>query len=258
MTAEDVPVAVTICKRGRTGLYADDLGVTVRGSKSGDARFAWAEIDCFADGGKSDGGDYWVLVIVMHTGQRVPVDCTQGYGEADPGTLAAIRQVAYRHEIPADLTGVPMTDDGRPVSSGLYEDPGGQAGLRYWDGTQWSPLIPLHLWKARWNWGAPAGKSAGVWSDLPVADRRWNYAAVRARRATVWLACLAAVTAALLTVGLVIWLWWDHGSSHRQVDAARWFWGAISAALVAILPWKVRTFYRKLDQGCRASVDPER
>lgn len=256
MTAEDALEAVTICKRGRTGLYADDLGLSVRGSKSAGVRFAWADIDCFADGGhKSDDGDSWVLVIVLRTGQRVPVDCTEGSGEAVPETLAAIRQVACHYEVPADLTGVPMTADGRPVRSGLYEDPGGQPGLRYWDGTQWSPLLALHSGKAGWLWGEPVRKSAGFWSDFPVADGRWNYAAIRARWATVGLACLAAVTAALLTVGFVIWLWWDHGSSHRQIDAAQWFWSAVLAAAFAMFPRRSRGFYRKLDKASRASLD---
>jgi hypothetical protein len=256
MTAEDALGAVTICKRGRTGLYADDLGLSVRGSKSAGARFAWADIDYFDDGGrKSDGDDLWVLVIVLRTGQRVPVDCTAGSEEAVLKTLAAIRQVARHYEIPADLTGVPMTDNGRPVRSGLYEDPGGQPGLRYWDGTQWSPLLRVDSRKAGWLWGRPVRKSAGFWSDFPVADGRWNYAAGRARRATVGLACLATVTAALLTVGLVIWLWWDHGSSHRHINAAGWFWSAGYAAVFAMAPWQSRRFYRKLDKASRASLD---
>jgi hypothetical protein len=256
MTAEDALGAVTICKYGRAVLYADDLGLSVCGSRSAAARFAWADIDRFADGGrKTDTGASWVLVVVLRTGQRVPVECTEGSGEAVPETLAAIRQVACRREIPADLTGVPMTDDGRPVSSGLYEDPGGQRGLRYWDGTQWSPLVRLDSGKAGWPWGEPVRKSAGFWSDLPVADGRWNYAAVRARRATVGLACVAAVTAALLTVGLVIWLWRDHGSSHLHVDAGRWFVFAMCVGIFAVIPWWSRRFYRKLDEASRASLD---
>jgi Protein of unknown function (DUF2510) len=256
MTTEDVPRIVTICERGRAGLYADDLGVTVRQSASSTSRFAWGEIDRFADGRQLINGGYcWVLVIVSRAGRRVRVGCTLRPGEADPRTLEAIRQVADRHDIPADLTGVPMTDDGQPVVAGLYEDPGGRAGLRYWDGTQWSPLLPMDLKKAGWGWDRTKGKSAGSRSDFPVADGRWNYAAVRARRWALWLAFFAVATAALLTVALTLWLGWDHGSSHRYVSPTGWFIAALAAVVIAgALPVRAWTFYRKVDKASRASV----
>jgi hypothetical protein len=47
MTVDDAPGTVTICKRGRMGLYADDHGLTVRSAASRARRFAWA-----AGGGK--------------------------------------------------------------------------------------------------------------------------------------------------------------------------------------------------------------
>jgi Protein of unknown function (DUF2510) len=257
MTTKDAQGAVTICERGRAGLYADDLGVTVRRSSSSATRFRWAQIDRFADGRQLTHGGYcWVLVIVLHSGRRIPVSCTQRMGEADPETLTAIRQVADRHEIPADLTGVPMTDDGRPVSTGLYKDPGGRAALRYWDGRQWSPLLPLHLKKAGWGWDRTKGKSAGFSSDFPVADGRWTYAAVGARRWALWLAFFAVVTAALLAVGLTIRLGWDHGSSHRYVDPRGWFIAAgIAVVIACVIPGRAWTFYHKLDKASRASVD---
>ena len=182
------------------------------------------------------------------------MSCTLRVGDADPETLEAIRQVADSHEIPADVTGVPMTDDGRPVCAGLYEDPGGRAGLRYWDGTQWSPLLPLHVKKAGWGWDRTKGKSAGSRSDFPVADGRWDYAAGRARRWALWLAFFAAVTAALLTVGLTLWLG-DHGSSHGYVDSRGWFIAAAIAVVIAcVIPVRAWTFYRKVDKASRASI----
>lgn len=256
----DASGAVTICERGRTGLYADDLGMSVRNSSSSTGRFAWADIDRFADGRQLVNGGYcWVLVIVLRTGRRIRVACTLRTGQADPETLEAVRQVADRHKIPTDLTGVPMTDDGQPVYAGLYEDPGGRAGLRYWDGTQWSPLLPLHLKKAGWGWDRTKGKSAGLRSDFPVAEGPWNYAAGRARRWALWLAFLAVVTAALLTVGLVIWLGWDHGSSHQYVSPSWWFIAALIAVVIAgVLPVRAWTFYRKVDKASRAPVSPVR
>ncbi|MBV9839757.1 MAG: DUF2510 domain-containing protein [Solirubrobacterales bacterium] len=180
-----------------------------------------------------------MLVIVLHTGRRIPVSCSQRIGQADAEILATIRKVADQHEIPADLTGLPMTDDGRPVSTGLYKDPGGRAALRYWDGTQWSPLLPLRLRNAGWRWDRTKGKSAGLQSDFPVADGCWTY-----------------VTAALLAVGLTIRLGWDHGSSHRYVDPRDWFIAArIAVALACAIPGRAWTFYRKLDKASRTSAD---
>jgi hypothetical protein len=134
MTMGDAPETVTVCKRGRGGLYADDHRVTVRNGKSRASRFAWGEVSRFADGsGQNEGNSFWMLVIVLQTGREVPVPCTGGSPTSE--TLDAVRQVAERYGIAADVTGVPMKD-GRPAGRGLYQDPGGQAGLRYWDGGQ--------------------------------------------------------------------------------------------------------------------------
>jgi hypothetical protein len=197
MAVDDALGTVTICKRGRTGLYADDHGLTMRNDWAGTHRFAWAEVSRFADGRVLNEGHYsWVLHIVLQTGRRVPVPCTSG--SPTPETLTAVRQVAARYGIPADLAGVPMKE-GRPAQRGLYHDPGGQAGLRYWDGKQWSPLLPPDLRKPR---GVTVQGSSGSWSALPTADGRWTYAATRATRWTVWFAVSAAASIALLAGGL--------------------------------------------------------
>ena len=257
MTTENASEAVTICERGRKALIADDLGLSMRFSMTSVTRFTWAEIDRFADGRLLTNGGYcWVLVIVLHTGRRIPVSCSQRIGQADSEILATIRKVADQHEIPADLTGFPMTDDGRPVSTGLYKDPGGRAALRFWDGTQWSPLLPLRLKNAGWGWDRTKGKSAGLQSDFPVADGRWTYAAAGARRWALWLAFCAVVTVALLAVGLTIRLGWDQGSTHRYVDSRVWFVAAgIAVAISVAVPGRAWTFYRKLDKASRTSVD---
>jgi len=105
MTVDDARGTVTIYRRGRTGLCADDHGVMVRNPASRTRRFAWAEISCFADGSRMNEGSYfWVLHIVLHTGRKVTVMA----GPPTPETLAAIRQVAARHGIPADVAGIPV------------------------------------------------------------------------------------------------------------------------------------------------------
>lgn len=50
MAVDDALGTVTICRRGRLGLYADDHSVTVRNAASRTRRFAWAEVSHFADG----------------------------------------------------------------------------------------------------------------------------------------------------------------------------------------------------------------
>jgi len=103
MTLDGTPGTVTVHRRGRTGLYADDHGVTVRNRASRTRQFAWAEISCFADGARYIEGSYdWVLHIVLRTGRKVTVTAMP----PTPETLAAIRQVAARYGVPADLAGV--------------------------------------------------------------------------------------------------------------------------------------------------------
>lgn len=202
MTVDDAPGPVTIYSRGRSGLFADDLGVTIRNFPGSARRFAWSEISCFADGLQS-GESYtrWVLEVVLHTGGRVPVNCTATSRPPAPGLQAAVRLVAGRYGIPADLTGLMMRDR-RPLSLGMYEDPAGEAGVRFWDGSQWSPLLPP---TAGERWGA--SRSAARWADLPVSEQALAYPAIQAARAKVWIRVCAVPTAALLVAGLVAGLW---------------------------------------------------
>jgi hypothetical protein len=109
--------AVTIWQGGVVILSADDHGVTVRRLAAPSRRVAGAEISRFEDGGGWDDqrGIYWQLVVVLRTGKKV-----KGYPippAPAPETVAAVRRVAERHGIPADVTGVPMKD-GKPVREG--------------------------------------------------------------------------------------------------------------------------------------------
>jgi uncharacterized protein DUF2510 len=248
MTAGGDPRAVTICERWRVGLYADDLGVTVRRSASRADRFVWAEVSRFADGCQStDTARIWMLLIGLHAGREVAVEC-EAWGPV-PETVRAIRQVAERRGIPAEVTGLPMID-GRPAEHGLYEDPGGQPGLRYWDGTEWSPLLTSGVRKA-----GTARKSAGSWSALPVVAGPWQYAAARARRSGVRFAVLAAVSA-VATAGLGIELWWHPGMPHRNTVPALWcFTIAFGMALGALLARADRREFLNLEEAAGGSAD---
>jgi len=248
MTVDDASGIVTICKRGRIGLYADDHGLTVRNPLSRARRLAWAEISCFADGstGKDQGHYSWVPHVVLRTGQKIPVTCTER--AHTPEILAGVRQVAERYGIPADLAGVPVKK-GRPAEHGYYEDPGGRAGLRYWDGRQWSPLLPPDAAKRE-----PVRKSIGSWSALPTAKGRWTGADWLARRAAVRSAIAAIVSAGLLAWGPLNESGLYRGTHHAQMSAGAWlgdYGAAVLFALVARASWRNRKSYLKLDEVAR-------
>jgi hypothetical protein len=268
MALDDALGTVTICKANGMFLRADAAGLLVRNVPGGPIRrIAWTEISRFADGRVTDGkGDVtgWQLVIVLRTGKQVGVASSR---IGRPGeVVAAVRQVAQAHGVPADMAGVPVTKDGRPAVRGLYQDPGGRAGLRYWDGSMWSPLLPPEAadWSARTvrNWWAvlrhdghwTIQKGPGSWAALPTAEGHWTYPATRALRCTVGFAVSAATSVALLAGGLVTVLWWDRGPHHGRTDSA-WFWvlGGL-AALFAFGMWMNRRWFRKLDELVKGAV----
>jgi hypothetical protein len=249
MTVDDAPGTVTLYRRGRTGLYADEHGVTVRNPGSRIRRVAWAEISCFADGGSIDHGSYfWVLHIILHTGRKI-----KAIVPPTPETLAAIRQVASRHGIPADVAGIPVKK-GRPIGRGWYEDPGGLAGLRYWDGEVWSPLLPPDI--------CPPGSvraSHGSWSALPVAEGRWTGAKTAARHRAGLFALTAAMSAVLAALGLLSELGLYRGGHHGRFGAwDAWLSAYVCAVLLAFLAlaaWRGRKFFLKVDEAANGSAD---
>ena len=96
--------------------------------------------------------------------------------------------------------------EARPAE-GLYEDPGGRAGVRCWDGSAWSPLLPLSAGE-----GWPVWPSNPAWAALPVAPEPWVHPGIQAARAGAarakfWMRVCAVPTAALLVAGLVAGLW---------------------------------------------------
>src|SRR5215472_1932730 len=146
MTADDTSGAVTLWKGGRRGLYADDHGLTVQYSARRIRTIAWPEISGFEETGGYDsqsGGYLWGLSILLHNREKVGA-IIGWHGPHAPEIAAAVGQVAERHGIPANLAGVPMRS-GQPARRGLYGDPSGQTGFRYWDGSQWSPLLPADI-----------------------------------------------------------------------------------------------------------------
>jgi Protein of unknown function (DUF2510) len=257
MTADDASGTVTICKGQGLFLRADDAGVLVRNFYGRARRIAWTEISHFADGQYTkEGVTGWQLFIVLRTGNRVRVTSSV-LAPADE-VVAAVRKAAQPHGVPADLAGVPVKK-GQPAVRGFYEDPGGQVGVRYWDGTRWSPLLPPDASRPPtvgwWPYEGTAQKSPASWSALPTAEGRWTYAATRARRWTVVFAATAVVSLLLLAGGLVVELWWDRGTYHRHMSGVAWFMSGGITALFALRAWGERRFFLKLDRAAKGAPD---
>jgi Protein of unknown function (DUF2510)/Bacterial PH domain len=224
---------VIVCRHRRAYLAADDQGVRVRNYHGRSRSCAWPEISGFADGSlKAEGGPRWALEIVLDTGEKLHVSAAR---RPDPDTQTAIRQVAERYGIRADLAGIPASK-GLPVGSGFYEDPGGQAGVRYWDGTQWSPLLEPGSARLRVN------KSAAYWAALPVAAEPWAYPAAEVALCTRWWRIWGIATAALVVPGIVAGIWW------RWYDAAVWFLFAGIPGLFLWGSWIARREAQKLQK----------
>jgi hypothetical protein len=248
--AHDYSGTVTICKGQGLFLRADDAGLLARNFYGRTRRIAWTEISHFADGSfTQEGQTSWRLVIVLRAGKRVRVASSR---LAPAGrVVAAVKDVAQPHGIPADLTGIAAKRDGRPAARGLYDDPGGRPGLRYWDGRQWSPLLPPDIGESK---SKDAHDAPDSWSALPAADGSWTYAATHARSLAVHSAVDATMAAALLAWALLIQLGLSHRWWHGSFGAGGWLaLGGFAAAfaLVARRHWRERKFFLKLDAAAQ-------
>lgn len=108
----------------RTAVQFGAYGVVVRNFLHTD-QISRPEVRCFADGSaRGEGAErLWALRVVCHDGREVTAEGTarRKQAEADPGILAAVRQAAERHHVPAELTG-------QAVPPGPCPGPGGLPG----------------------------------------------------------------------------------------------------------------------------------
>jgi hypothetical protein len=226
----------------RIALRIDQDQVTVRNFFR-THRVSLAQVSCFADGSALGGqsAHWWALCVVLRDGTAITARGTARSGRPSPKTLAKITEAAERYQIPAELTGAVL-------SRGLYADPGGQRGARYWSGRDWSPLLPADL---------ADGKPLPVFPapvSLPLREPygSWQYAASQAKRFTV-RAAVYAVAAVLLLAGALIVDLWDHGKLHQHVGLAGWLVLAGLCAFGGLSAWHQRKRYRRLDQAARGA-----
>jgi len=249
------------CSRAwRIGLRLSEGGVTVRNFLR-TYRVSWPEVRCFADGSVSRGesGRVWALGVVLRDGRVVTASGTsRGQRDARPETLAAIRQAAERHAIPAELTGTAAKQGSRessresPANPGLYPDPGGQPGLRRWDGRTWSPF----LLQADPASGKPGRVKAPaeVWSPLAGSEPQRSDAADRVRRAGIVFAVWLAVTAVAAAVTVALYA---RDLSKPQADFSLAVVALSATGLALVMAWGARERrknLRKIDQAGKAAT----
>ncbi len=254
-----IAAAVSIwgCARAwRIRLRLGDDGVTVRNYRR-TYRIGWPEVRCFADGSVNGGnaGRLWALGIVLRDGRMVTASGTaSGKRDARPETLAVIRQAAERHAMPAELTGTATKRGSQesPANPGLYPDPGGQPGLRRWDGRQWSPF----LLQADPADGQPEGGKAPaeLWSPLAGSQPQWHDAADRIRRAGIMFAVWLGLTAVAAAVTVVLYA---RDLSKPQADftlAVVALLAAVFALLITCSAWGRRKNFKKIDQAGKVAA----
>lgn len=144
------------------------------------------------------------------------------------------------------MAGIPVKK-GRPAHRGLYEDPGGQAGLRYWDGRVWSPLLPPDIGKP-----GTVRKGPRSWSELPAAEGRWTGAKTAAKRTAGFLAFDAAISAGLAAWCVLNEVGFYHVAQYEHWNLGTWlsvYGVAVLFALAARRGWRRRKFLLKVDEA---------
>jgi hypothetical protein len=152
-------------------------------------------------------------------------------------SLIGVGQAPVQASADATGDGPPAWTQGRQVSAPprFYADPGGQAGVRYWGGGEWSPLFP-----ADFADGQVPEFPGTVVAPLPASDGTWRYAASRARKARNQAAAFAigAIIVPILVVGHVV--------SSRQL-----LYLGFVLALRAFSTWRSWRQWTRLDRTAR-------
>ena len=245
---DDSAGTVSILDHGwREKLYADHRRLTVRSRGYGSSHYKWRKLSGFADGGGWKQGEYvWQLDIVLRNGRREPVHCTAG--AFSPELLATLRQVAAGHGLSADVEGS-TPPAAPPDEAGFYHDPAGLHGMRYWNGTHWSPLLPADIPRPR---SVTVNKSVASWSALPTVEEPWTWAAKQAKYAAANAVCIGTFAAAMLGWPLLTLAGLIPAPGGEPMTPDEWLpigGFALLYGFVARRMWRTRTFWRRLDEA---------
>jgi hypothetical protein len=125
----------------RMEFVAGPEGIVIRGTKK-TRRLPWSEVDSFIDAfiAGDQGRIAWALGIKTIDGSIVVADMTgNGKARGRESTVQALRSIAWRHGIEAQLTG-DAANSSTPTKAGWHPDPGGADGVRFFTGAIWGPV----------------------------------------------------------------------------------------------------------------------
>jgi hypothetical protein len=230
--------------RGRAQLRMDENGIRVKnpGWADGVKRvISWDEVRWLRDGARLSRRTRWALEIVLKDGVVVRSEASaSGTAAAVPQVLQAIRQAARDHAVPAVVTGRPVErcGPGIPPKAGLYPDPGGEPGLREWNGTEWSPVLRTDPADAD---SGGTGELATRWSPLPKQAQQQHAEGAakeagdlrRGAGALVVLALAAAVSALVMLGIACTWLGPPGAGVSDGAKTAVWVTGLFLALCTA-------------------------
>jgi hypothetical protein len=217
----------------------------------------WDKVRWLRDGERFSRYTRWSLEIVLQNGSVVRPDAAASRTPAAiPQTLQAIRQAARDHAIPAVFTGRPverLPQIGILPKTGLYPDPGGEPGLREWNGTEWSPVLLTDL--AGTDPGGP-GELATTWSPLPKQAQQQHAEAAAAvvensrsgAGALFVLALVVAVPAVVLLGIACTWLGPAGAGVSGGSKTAAWVTGLFLALCTAGLRRSIRSARRRVER----------
>jgi hypothetical protein len=233
--------------KGRVRLRVDEHGIKVKDIWVAERVIGWDEVRWLRDGMRLSRCTRWTLEIVLKDGNLVwPEASKSRTAAAVPQVIEAISRAARDHAVPAVFTGRPVRrcGPGIPPRAGLYPDPGGEPGLREWDGTAWSSLL-------RTDPGGP-GDLAATWSPLPRQARQLH-AESAAEEAEGWrcgagalaVLTLAVAAAALVVLGIAgAWLGPAGAGVSGGAKTAMWLTGSFLALGTAGLQGGTRRVWR--------------
>ncbi len=229
---------VWIVRGLRMEFVAGPDGITIRDAQK-TLRLTWSEVDSFVDAfiPVNQGRAQWALGVKTTSGEVILAQMTaNGKPQGRASTVQALRTVAWRYAIGAQLTGEAGSQD-RPDKAGWHPDPDGKAGERFFNGATWGPIrrhadprVPGPTFES-WD---PRGDATTA-LELYTTEAR-----AQAKKRNKWV----AITTLVLIVACTLWGSEDHKGGHFT-------FAALAFAAAAACAWRAWGFWaetRALDR----------
>jgi hypothetical protein len=233
-----VPVAVAglvyalvwIVRGLRMEFIAGPDGITIRDVQK-TRTLTWSEVDSFVDAfiPVNQGRAQWALGIKTTSGEVILAQMTaNGKPQGRASTVQALRTVAWRYAIGAQLTGEAGSQD-RPDRAGWHLDPDGKPGERFFNGAMWGPIrrhpdprVPGATFES-WD---PRGDATTA-LELYTTEAR-----AQAKKRNKWV----AITTLVLIAACALWGSEDHKGGHFTL-------AALAFAAAAACAWRAWGFW---------------